>query len=77
MQALNMSLTRPSQLWKLSWPSGGWYAIKSNSMPWGVVRVVQDTVCRCLMDIAAGMDYLHTLGVLHGAPSMAHTGLTL
>ena len=27
----------------------------------------QDTVCRCLMDIAAGMDYLHTLGVLHGA----------
>ena len=26
----------------------------------------QDSVCRCLMDIAAGMDYLHSLGVLHG-----------
>ncbi|CAL5227539.1 g10528 [Coccomyxa viridis] len=25
-----------------------------------------DTVCRCLIDIAAGMDYLHSLGVLHG-----------
>lgn len=28
--------------------------------------VLQDTVCRCLIDIAAGMDYLHSLGVLHG-----------
>lgn len=28
---------------------------------------VQDAVCRCLIDIAAGMDYLHSLGVLHGA----------
>ncbi|BDA46412.1 probable mitogen-activated protein kinase kinase kinase 11 [Coccomyxa sp. Obi] len=25
-----------------------------------------DAVCRCLIDIAAGMDYLHSLGVLHG-----------
>ena len=31
------------------------------------LSVLQDTVCRCLIDIAAGMDYLHSLGVLHGA----------
>ena len=24
-------------------------------------------IYRCLLDIAAGMDYLHSLGVLHGA----------
>ena len=27
---------------------------------------LQDAICRCLIDIAAGMDYLHSLGVLHG-----------
>ena len=32
-----------------------------------LLSVLQDTVCRCLIDIAAGMDYLHSLGVLHGA----------
>jgi hypothetical protein len=31
-----------------------------------VSACVQDAVCRCLIDIAAGMDYLHSLGVLHG-----------
>ena len=30
------------------------------------VICLQDAVCRCLIDIAAGMDYLHSLGVLHG-----------
>ena len=32
-----------------------------------LLSVLQDTVCRCLIDITAGMDYLHSLGVLHGA----------
>jgi hypothetical protein len=27
---------------------------------------VQVAIYRCLLDIAAGMDYLHSLGVLHG-----------
>lgn len=27
---------------------------------------VQMAIYRCLLDIAAGMDYLHSLGVLHG-----------
>ena len=26
---------------------------------------LQTTICRSLIDIAAGMDYLHSLGVLH------------
>ena len=28
--------------------------------------LVQVAIYRCLLDIAAGMDYLHSLGVLHG-----------
>ena len=28
---------------------------------------MQATIYLCLMDIASGMDYLHSLGVLHGA----------
>jgi hypothetical protein len=27
----------------------------------------QVAIYRCLLDIAGGMDYLHSLGVLHGA----------
>ena len=27
---------------------------------------MQATIYLCLMDIASGMDYLHSLGVLHG-----------
>ncbi len=27
---------------------------------------MQVAIYRCLLDIAAGMDYLHSLGVLHG-----------
>ena len=30
------------------------------------VLCTQLAVYRCLLDIAAGMDYLHSLGVLHG-----------
>ncbi len=35
------------------------------------VVCLQDAVCRCLIDIAAGMDYLHSLGVLHGADNLS------
>lgn len=31
----------------------------------------QMAIYRCLLDIAAGMDYLHSLGVLHGEPFTA------
>ena len=30
-----------------------------------LVGCAQTTICRSLIDIAAGMDYLHSLGVLH------------
>lgn len=30
------------------------------------VRGAQDGMLRCLIDIAAGMEYLHSLGVIHG-----------
>ena len=31
-----------------------------------VSLTAQVAIYRCLLDIAAGMDYLHSLGVLHG-----------
>ena len=36
-----------------------------------LVICVQMAIYRCLLDIAAGMDYLHSLGVLHGMLSLA------
>ena len=38
------------------------------------VCVPQVAIYRCLLDIAAGMDYLHSLGVLHGEPILTHPG---
>ena len=33
---------------------------------WLIGSSVQAIIYLCLMDIASGMDYLHSLGVLHG-----------
>ena len=50
---------------------------------WLIGASVQAIIYLCLMDIASGMDYLHSLGVLHGmlpllfvAPGL-HNALTL
>ena len=37
---------------------------------WLIGSSVQAIIYLCLMDIASGMDYLHSLGVLHGMLSM-------
>jgi len=40
-------------------------ALRSGPPDASAAGAAQVTVCRCLIDIANGMDYLHSLGVLH------------
>ena len=39
--------------------------------------IPQVAIYRCLLDIAAGMDYLHSLGVLHGESILTYTGASV
>ena len=40
----------------------------THGLPLGLsaAKCLQVAVYRCLIDIAAGMDYLHSIGIMHG-----------
>lgn len=64
--SVGLPLSQPASLHRME-PLRFHWPLAHDVAAWPLRRAArQDLMLRCLIDIAAGMEYLHSLGVIHG-----------